>query len=141
MTWSFYSYCNWYGQEDFTWQEIWRTCIYLSRVRWNDHLVNNFSLMYHYGINTNILNFKFLVITGISNERRNELTIYSILCRNVEILYRPGLASLFQVQEKLKTCRNSKWNFSNSYLQMTVSPKMIFCIFEAMSICKNIKWK
>ena len=38
----------------------------------------------------------------------------------VKIFYRKELASLFQVQEKLKTCRNLAWNFSSSYLQMTV---------------------
>ena len=49
-----------------------------------------------------------LIITGISNVTRNELTVYAILCRNVTISYRQELASLFQVQEKLKMCRNSK---------------------------------
>ena len=38
----------------------------------------------------------------------------------VKIFYRQELASLFQVQEKLKTCRNLVRNFSSSYLQMTV---------------------
>ena len=52
-----------------------------------------------------------LTITEISNETRNKLTIYGVLCRNVTIFYRQELASLFQVQEKLKTCRNSKRNF------------------------------
>ena len=55
-----------------------------------------------------------LIITGIFNEKTNELTIYVILCRDVKICYRPKLASLFQVQEKLKVCRNSKRNFSSS---------------------------
>ena len=53
-----------------------------------------------------------LIIAGISNEK-NELTIYGILCRNVTISYRQELASLFQVQEKLKACRSSKLNFSS----------------------------
>ena len=57
-----------------------------------------------------------LIITGISNEKINELTIYRIFCRNVKIFYRQELASLFQVQEKLKACRNSKLNFSSSVL-------------------------
>ena len=47
------------NQEDFTWQEIWRTSIHLFKVRWNDHLVNYFPLMYRYGINTNILHLTF----------------------------------------------------------------------------------
>ena len=55
-----------------------------------------------------------LIITGISNEKKNELTIYGILCWNVTILYRQELVSLFQEQEKLKACRNSKLNFSGS---------------------------
>ena len=55
-----------------------------------------------------------LIITGISNEKTNELTIYEILCQDVTIFYRQELASLFQVQEKLKACRSSKLNFSGS---------------------------
>ena len=55
-----------------------------------------------------------LIITGISNENTNELTIYGILGQNITIFYQQGLASLFQVQEKLKACRNSKLNFSSS---------------------------
>ena len=47
-----------------------------------------------------------VIITGTSNEKSNELTIYGKLCRNVTIFYRQELASLFQVQEKLKACRN-----------------------------------
>ena len=35
-----------------------------------------------------------LIITGVSNETRNELTIYAVLCQNV-IFYRQELASLF----------------------------------------------
>ena len=66
-----------------------------------------FPLMYRYGINTNILHLTFFraelqmsIITGISNETTNELTIYAILCQNVTIFYRQELASLFQVHEK-----------------------------------------
>ena len=55
-----------------------------------------------------------LIITGSSNEKTNELIVYGILCRNVTIFYRQELASLFQVQEKLKACSNSKLNFSSS---------------------------
>ena len=50
-----------------------------------------------------------LIITGISNENTNELTIYGILGQNITMFYQQGLASLFQVQEKLKACRNSKF--------------------------------
>ena len=47
-----------------------------------------------------------LIITGIFIEKKtNELIICAISCRNVTTFYRQELASLFQVQEKLKTCR------------------------------------
>ena len=62
----------------------------------------------------NILSCRILIITEIYYEKTNELTIYSILCRNCTVIYRQKLASLFQVQTKLKACRNSKWNFSSS---------------------------
>ena len=113
-------------QEDFIWQEIWQTFIHLFKVGWNDHLVNYFPLMYRYRINTNITAFnifscrilvilyKTLIITGISNEITNELTTYGILCWNVTVFYQQELASLFQVQEKLKACGSSKLNFSSS---------------------------
>ena len=55
-----------------------------------------------------------LIITEISNEKTNELTIHAILCRNVTIFYRQKLASLFQMQENFKACENSKRNFSSS---------------------------
>ena len=61
-----------------------------------------------------IILYKMLIITGISNEETNELTIYGKLGRNITIFYRQELASLFQVQEKLKACRSSKLNFSSS---------------------------
>ena len=60
-----------------------------------------------------IISFKILIITRISDEKTNELTIYGILCQNVTILYQHELASLFQVQKKLKA--SSKLNFSISY--------------------------
>ena len=44
-------------------------------------------------------------------KKTNELTVYGVFCRNVSIFYRQELASLFQVQEKLKASRNSKSNF------------------------------
>ena len=58
-----------------------------------------------------IISYKILIITGISNEIANELTIYRVLCRNVTTFYRQELPSLFQVQEKMKPCRSSKLNF------------------------------
>ena len=40
--------------------------------------------------------------------------IYAILCQNVTIFYRQKLVSLFQIQEKLKACRDLKWNLLSS---------------------------
>ena len=42
------------------------------------------------------------------NPKTNELTIYPTLCRNVTIFYRKKLASIKNVQEKLKPCSDSK---------------------------------
>ena len=52
-----------------------------------------------------------LIITGISNQETNELTVYGVLRRSVTTFYRQELPSLFQVQEKLKAFRSSKLNF------------------------------
>ena len=61
-----------------------------------------------------------LITTGIANEKAkqnrktkktpktNELTIYPTLCRNVTIFYLKKLASIKNVQEKLKPCSDSK---------------------------------
>ena len=64
--------------------------------------------------NFNNISFKILIITVISNETTNELTIYVKICRKVTIFYRQEIASLFEVQEKLRACRNSEWSFSSS---------------------------
>ena len=61
-----------------------------------------------------IILHKMLIITWISNGKANELTIYTILCRNDTMFYRQKLFSLLQAQEKLKACRNSKENFTGS---------------------------
>ena len=60
------------------------------------------------------ISYKMLIIRRIYNKRTNELTIYAILYQNVTIFYRQELASLFQVKEKFKAGRKSKWNVSNS---------------------------
>ena len=57
-----------------------------------------------------------LIITEISIETRNEFTKSAILCQKVTIFHRQELASLFQVQEKFKVCRNSKCNFSSTII-------------------------
>ena len=53
-----------------------------------------------------------LIITGISNEKKIN-HIWNIMSKRDNI-YRQEIASLFQVQEKLKACRISKLNFSSS---------------------------
>ena len=64
---------------------------------------------------TLIISNKTLIIRKISNEKTNQLAIYGILYRNVTIFCRQELNSLFQVQEKLKTCRSSKLNFLSNW--------------------------
>ena len=61
-----------------------------------------------------IILYKMLIITGISNEKTIELTIYGKLRWNVAIFYRQELAFLLHVQGKLNACRSSKLNFSSS---------------------------
>ena len=51
---------------------------------------------------------KIFTIIVISNDEPNEFTIYVKLCRNVTKFYQQELASLFQVQEKLRVYKNSK---------------------------------
>ena len=46
-----------------------------------------------------IISYKIFIITGISNETRNELTIYAILWQNVTILYRQELVFLCQYRK------------------------------------------
>ena len=62
-----------------------------------------------------------LIITEISNETPNKLSIHAILCRIVTIFYRQELVSLFEVQEKLKGAgiQNETFRVPVS-LQMTV---------------------
>ena len=48
------------------------------------------------------------IITVISNETRNEITIYAILCQNVTVFYQKELTFLLRVQEKIKICRDPK---------------------------------
>ena len=67
------------------------------------------------------ISYIVLIITEISNEKTNQLTIYGILCQNVTIFYREELASLLQVQEKLKAYRSFKLNFSSSCFIVDVS--------------------
>lgn len=43
----------------------------------------------------------------MSHETTNELATYVIFCETATIFYRQEVASLFSVQEKLKSCRNS----------------------------------
>ena len=92
-----------------------------------------------------IVLYKMLIITEISNEKTNELTIYGILCWNVTIFYRQELVSLFQVQEKLKACRSSKLNFSsscfiadNSYVKIVWLHTVAFSEHDILNFWDNV---
>ena len=78
---------------------------------WNQYKYIAFNI---FSCRISIISYKMLIITGISNEKTNKLTIYGILCQNVTMFYRQEPTSLFQVQEKLKACRTSKLKFSSS---------------------------
>ena len=84
------------------------------------------------------ISYIVLIITEISNEKTNPLTIYGILCQNVTIFYRQGLASLFQVQEKLKAYRSFKLNFSSSCFIVDVSHVNIIWLHVVVFV--NIIW-
>ena len=71
------------------------------------------------------MSYKIFITTRISNETANELSIYATLCPNVTIFYRQELASLFQVQEKLKTCRNSNL-LSNCFIADDINVKIVW---------------
>ena len=80
--------------------------------------------------------YKMLIITRISNEKTNELTVYEILCRNVTIRYQQELASLFQVQENLEACRHSRLNFSSScFIADDSHAKLLW--LHVVSFCKH----
>ena len=55
-----------------------------------------------------IISYKTSIITVIFNEQPNELEIYVKLCQKVTIFYQKEQVSLFQMQEKLRVCENSK---------------------------------
>ena len=75
---------------------------------WNQSKCNPFNI---FSCRILIIFYKMSNITGFSNETTNELTIYAILCLNATKFYRQELASLFQMQEKLKATRNLVWSF------------------------------
>ena len=54
-----------------------------------------------------IISYKILVVTEISNEKTDELTMYRILCQNITIFYRKELA-FFSSARKLKAFISSK---------------------------------
>ena len=92
-----------------------------------------------------IISYKILIITGISNEKTNELTIYGILCWNVTIFCRQELVSLFQVQEKLKLCWSLKLNFSsscfiadNSHVKIVWLHKAVFSEDDILHFWDNV---
>ena len=124
---------------DFIWQEVWQTCLHLFEVRSNDHLVNYFSLMHRCGINKNLLeNVNHYSNTEWNNKWFNHICEIMLKRRNIL----PTRASLFQVQENLRACRNSKWSLSSTclitgdknYILAHILTKTLFCIFQIMSI-------
>ena len=54
-----------------------------------------------------------LITTVISNETTNKFSKYAKLFQNVTMFYRQQLASLFQVEEKLETCRELGLSYSS----------------------------
>ena len=99
-------------QRGFFWQKIWRTFIHIFEVRWKwpfSKLFFSITSLWN-----QIISCKILIITVISNEIANGLAIYAKLCRSGTIFFRQEIASLFQVQGKLRACRNSEWSFSSS---------------------------
>ena len=120
------------------------------------HLVSFIHPMCRYGNNGNIFHWTFsraefyscrikCFITKISNKTTNELTIYATLCGNVAIFYRQELASLIQMQEKLKTCRNLKWNFSSScfivddtHVNVVWLHVVVFIEHDILHFCNNV---
>ena len=52
-----------------------------------------------------IIPCKILITAVVSNETTNALTIYSMLCQNITILYQQELASLFQIKKKIKSAQ------------------------------------
>ena len=97
----FYSFIR--GSLEWPFSELY----FFDALLWNQHKFIAFNI---FPCKILITSCKILIITVIYNKTPNELTTYTILCRKVTILYRQGLASLFQVWEKL----NSKKSFSSS---------------------------
>ena len=80
----------------------------------NASLWNQYKYIEFFSCRIVMISYKMLIITGISNEKTNELTTYGILCWNVTIFYWHKLVYLFQLQEKSRMCRSSKLNFLSS---------------------------
>ena len=116
----FYSFIR--GSLEWPFSELY----FFDALLWNQHKFIAFNI---FPCKILITSCKILIITVIYNKTPNELTPYTILCRKVTILYRQGLASLFQVWEKL----NSKKSFSSSCfiagdirVKVTCSHKIVF---------------
>ena len=109
---------------------------------WNQYKYITFNI---FSCSIVIFSYKTLIIKGISNEKTIELTIYGTLNRNVTIFYRQELVSLFQVQEKLKACMNSKLNFSSScFIEDDSNVKIVrldavvFSEHDILHFCDNV---
>ena len=108
-----------------------RTSFYLLKIRWKDHLVSYFSLMYRYEINTIPLHltfsraeFQLFLIKSLSlleflmKKEMNQPYMYYYI-ETSQYFTNKNQPLYFKYKKKLKTCRNSMQNFVNSCLQMT----------------------
>lgn len=85
-----------------------------------------------------IISCKVLTITVISNEKLNQLVIYLKSCRNVTMFDQKELASLYQLQEKLRACRNSKQLFYSSHFIANDIHIKITCPFAVLFNAETI---
>ena len=118
----YFSFCknNNEKQGDFIWQEVWRTSIHLFEVHWNDHLVNYFSLMHRCWSQCKFIAFnifssrilitsgKILIITVISNNKPNELTIYVNYFQTSQYFTNKSQLLYFKWRKNLRACGNCK---------------------------------
>ena len=72
----------------------------------------------------------FYVFEKMKNEKTNYLTIEAKLYQNVTNFYPQQLAYLFQVQQNLRACGDSKISFPSNYCTDNDSQKKLFAHVE-----------
>ena len=77
---------------------------------WNQYKYIAFNI---FSCRTLIISYKMLIITGISSEKTNELTIHAILYQKVTIFCRQEQVLYIKCTKNWKRTRDSKWNFSS----------------------------